>query len=262
VNKKAFTLLELLISLSISSFIILGVTQGFRTAQKNVAKAQTRMQVNKSVCLFFNQIERDFNTIIMFDISEEIKKEDKKKEKEKEKKKKKKKKPVFFLAESDVEGEAIKIGEEKYEPFKSVSFVNTNPLQVWGETKSRLVRVGYELVKNNLYRKESTNILNEKLEVKEEAKKEEKIKKNLIATNIKEMSITYTGTESDKKFFSWEKTKNTIPKKIEIIVTMFGIGKRDEKRFSCIIPVISTPIKKTKKEKKRTAKKAKPRPRR
>ena len=157
--------MELLIAMSISGFIILGMTQGSRNIQKILVNTRIKLQMNKSVCLAFNQIERDFNTaFIPFLYKEETAPGEKKPGEKKTESKKPlvKKKPgeksgekkavsLFFIGEIyDDRGRKIE-GEEydkKYELFKSASFVNTNPLQVWGQKKSRLVRVGYELLRN------------------------------------------------------------------------------------------------------------------
>lgn len=305
-KKRAFTILELLIAISISGIIVTGMMQVVRNAQKVLTRSRTMMQINKSVCLFFNQIERDFNTAIIPTISEKItpikkdkdKKDTKKEEKPKDKKKDKKKKKAgkdkkkefdksFFLAVAD-EDETRRIDDEKYKPFIKASFVNTNPLQVWGQQKIRFVRVGYELIKNkktstkgktvfDLHRKETTDLKNQELKLKDEEEKAPPIRTHIVATNIKEMFIKYLmpkpkeekkkkkarSTETQEaqeilELFSWGKTKDTnnvVPQQAEIRITFWG--DRHEKTYSCIIPIFSYPTEKKEDKKKAEAKKDK-----
>lgn len=280
-KNKAFTLLEVLIALSISSFIVLGMMQGFRNIQKILSRTQIILQLNKSVCLLFNQMERDFNTIIIPQLAEEEKpdkKTDKKEESTEEKvtvKKDKKKEIEFFIGKFDEDEEIEKIGDKKYKPFKSTNFVNTNPLQIWGQKRIRLVRILYELIKDkkqstreittyNLYRKETIDLKNVKFEQEETVstkKQEYTIRKHLVATNIKKMYLEYvmpkpqdskdktdisqlTEEEKQIKSFSWGKTKETkniVPEYVEIHITFWGNDLKTEETFSCMIPILSYP---------------------
>jgi len=276
-TNDAFTLMELLLALSISGFIIIGMMQGFRSTQRILSQSRSALQINKAVCLLFNQIERDFNTAIIPIIA----KIEKKEEKNKDGKETATKKVIslFFFAESAGEEAREKIGDKKYELFKQISFVNTNPLQVWGQKRSRLVRVGYELVKNkkqstqekisyDLYRKETADLKNQTFKEKEEMiafpqKKELAISKHLVATNIKNMFVKYVMPKPKKKgereliseteeeqlleLFSWGKTKETkniVPQTVEIIITFWDATMEKEKMFSCTIPIFSYPTEK------------------
>ena len=62
---SGFTLLELLIAISISTFIIVGMMQALRNVHKMIARSRITLQTDKAVTLFFNQIERDFNTALI-----------------------------------------------------------------------------------------------------------------------------------------------------------------------------------------------------
>jgi len=238
-----FTLMELLIAISISSFVALAMISMLQNVQKIITRSRRSLVVNKYICLIFNQIERDFNTALIPTIAKEEKvdkkgekkdgekkqpdnktEEEEKKSKQKDKNKSKDKKdgkekdgeqegPLFFVSEIDEEIEEIKIGEKKYKPLKRVSFVNTNPLQIWGQNRTRFVRVLYELVKNkekskkgeiiyDLYRKETLDLKNEKFKEQEEetfkspsrktkGEDMQEIRSHIIATDVKGIYIEY-----------------------------------------------------------------------
>jgi len=290
-KKQAFTLLELLIAVSVSSFIILGMTQAFRNTQKILSKSRVILMMNKATCLLFNQMERDFNTafipvITKKELADKKEKDnDKKEEKEikeetknKKQSKKQEQKTKYFVTKY-FEDELIKVDGKKHELFQSISLVNTNPLQVWGQKKVRLVRVGYELVKDkeksnkerilyNLYRKETTELANEDFKEPEEVKKTT-IRKHLIATEITHLSIEYSmpkeqkkdkkkpapDEETDIKSFDWKaqkKKKESVPQQVGIRITFWNETLNDEATFSCMIPIFSYP---TPEEKKSTEKK-------
>jgi len=300
-KRKAFTILELLIAVSISGFIVTGMIQAVRSAQNTLMRSRMLLRANKTACLLFNQIERDFNTAFIPEAEiKEPPKKDKDKDKDKNKQEeppsprssrvpkrriegrrpgKKKKEVIFFKGEAD-EDESRKIGDKKYRPFTKVSFVNTNPLQVWGQRKIRLARVGYELVFDkeksikdhisyNLYRKETPDLSNETFKEPEDPEPrssrvpvgriegQSQIRKHLVATDIKEMYIEYQipkpKEETPLQSFTWgktTKTKNIVPQQINIRITFWGDKIRDKDRltstYSCVIPVFSYPTKKKK----------------
>jgi hypothetical protein len=238
-----------------------------------------RLQINKEVTLFFNQIERDFTTAFIPTLHKKPEPDKKTKAKSNAKEKtKKEKKTVFFLAKTYGEETVTKVGEKKYELFKEASMVNTNPLQVWGEQRSRLVRVGYKLVKNkkkstqdnsvfDLVRKETTNLHNTNFSPKEA--KKQKIRTNIVATNIKELFISYIFPQEKKKtdktekkysleLMTWglgEETINTVPQQVLIHITFFGTNQKETKTFKCMIPIFSYPAPKLKKKKPKPEKK-------
>jgi Type II secretory pathway, pseudopilin PulG len=302
-KKSAFTLLELLISIAISAFIITAMMQSIRNAQKTLSRSRAILQVNKTVCILFNQIERDFNTALSPQLSSKEtttqdsadgKKTEPKKDEAAETKKepeaaetkdkKKKEETNFFIGET-AEGESKLIDGKSYSLFKSVSFVNTNPFQVWGEKRVRLVRIGYELVpiKNkssrditlyDLFRKETSDLTNEKFKENKEptpGKEQADIKKYLVASNIKEMYLEYqmkkpqdktkqthltpTAEQPEEeliKSFAWgntEETQNKEPQQVALRITFGSSDVYGEKTYQCIIPIFPVQITKEKKPK-------------
>src|SRR5688572_5196778 len=70
---QAFTLLEVLIALTLSSFILLTLTQSYRGAMRFLQKGQETMSYNRKVCLLFNQLERDLSCAFIPILQKEIK---------------------------------------------------------------------------------------------------------------------------------------------------------------------------------------------
>jgi prepilin-type N-terminal cleavage/methylation domain-containing protein len=276
----AFTLIELLLATAISGVIMLGIMQGYRNAQKMLLRSNSLMDADHASCLFFNQIERDFMTAIIPNRTNPVQppqkeggKESSKKEtvEKKSTKKKKKEKPFFFG--TIFEEQTVKIKGKKHEAFQSVSLVNTNPLQVWGEKKPRQVRILYYLKKNKkkskeeknvytLYRKETADIQNDSFQKHEEKSKNKlfPVKKNVVAENIKDMFLRYIAPKKAKKaessskkrkpkvtwlkLFEWgnnDETKNKVPHSVELRVSLWDDTYQNAVSYTCMIPVIAFP---------------------
>lgn len=222
--KQAFTIIELLIAMALSSIVIVGLLQAYNNIMKYIKNVQEIQTANRKVCLLFNQMERDFMTAFIPPIIEKIKSEkeekpeDKKKEdekktepeskesKEKQEEKKLEQLKKYFIAQNNDTGLAKTLNEKRTYPFKNVSFINTNPLQFYSQKRTRLVRVMYELVLDkkrskgenfcyNLYRKETNDLENFKVKEDEVGlttkSKFTQIRKHLIADGIHEFFIQY-----------------------------------------------------------------------
>ena len=199
-RKQAFTLIELLIALALSSFVMAGMMLAYRNVMKKLDSSRELLMVNRKVGLLFNQLERDLSTaFIPVQLAQEKTKQEKngdktpqpqeaeskestsseKGENDKKIEKKKEQLKSFFIGTIQ-EGMAEKIAKEKLELFKDVSFVCANPLQIYGQKKPRIVRVKYQLVRDkektrqhnkvtyNLVRKETTDLTNVEFKEKEE----------------------------------------------------------------------------------------------
>jgi len=209
--RRSFTIIELLISISLSSFIMLGMMQLYRNVARYLENTREMMNSNRKVCLLFNQLERDFSTAFVFDAQEEEKKgkeaiaiggaeenpeekgeqeasSDKGSEKSKEEAKKAAEKKAklrrsYFFALRDERADPFKIDGKRYELFKDATIICTNPLQVFGQKMVRLMRVKYELTVDKekskgelltykLWRKETADLANEKMVIDEHIPKE------------------------------------------------------------------------------------------
>jgi len=306
-KKVAFTIFEILISLSLSSFVILGLMQAYRNVVNSIQRSSEIMTNNRKVCLLFNQMERDFTTAFIPTLHEEIlpekekktvegiRKEQQKKvkktpkEKEKEEAEKKEKRKDFFLGLMG-DGELERFEDRRFNPFKSVTFINTNPLQVFGQKRVRFVRVMYEIVKDKgkstrdkesfkLLRKETDDIANVKMKISEfdyEKVREEALREHVVADNIKGLYLEYVTVEeeeeeaktmkrrelSELRSFTWgekDYSKGVVPQRVEVRIVFWNSDLSNEHMFHATFPILSYPtiLEVEKKEEKGKAKKDK-----
>lgn len=235
--KPGFTIIELILVIALSSIVIVGLMQAYNNIMFYLKTIQEMQAVNKKACLLFNQMEHDFTTALIPPILKKItpkkdaqskgeksaEKSDKDKEtsdeedsdktegkspedKKKAEEKRKESLKKYFLASIDDSGTAKTINGTRTYQFKNVTFINTNPFQVYGQNRVRFVRVMYELVLDkkrskgdiscyDLWRKETENLENTKLKEDEVGlttrSKTTQIRKLLVADGIKEFFIQY-----------------------------------------------------------------------
>ncbi len=168
------------------------------------------------------------------------------------------------------EDESRRIGGKKFTLFKSINFITTHPLQVYGDKRVRLVRVMYELVRNkqksnrnqtcyNLFRKETADLMNFKMKEDEETavkNKQSSIRTFLVADNVKEMYLELiTEKVSEEKgkdkqeveevrLFVWgEKdfTVDVVPKFLEMRLVLLDDQLKRSQEFHVFVPVFSYP---------------------
>lgn len=249
-KRNAFTIIELLIALFLSSFIMLGMMQAYRNAVSSLGTCRNYMAISRKACLLFNEIERDFSSMLIPFLNKEILPEGEKKsiqdsEKPKEDQKDGEKKseqqddePLKNALIAQVyEDEVRRIKGRKFELFKNINFITTHPLQVYGDKRVRLVRVMYELIKDksknksgrpcyNLYRKETLDLSNTKMKEDEEAvakNKQTSICTYLVTDNVKELYVEFiTPKPPDEK----EKEKPKDKKEVEEL-RLFTWGQKD-----------------------------------
>ena len=263
-KRTAFTLVEVLIALAISSFIVFGMIQLYRNLVGFLDYSRDKMILNRKSCLLIDQIQKDISSSFVSKFQEEVAKKQPGKPAEEVavQKKDKKKDQKYFVGEV-YDGEYRRINGKKWELFKSINFICTNPLQVYGERKPRLVRIKYELLKDkqrssrdktsyNFIRKETYDLDNYDFKDSEELKANEKkdTKKHIIriftiAEDIKELYFEYVSVkpqEEEKKTsrskheeeeirsFVWDLDfikKNFLKKKDE---------KKDDEQTDYIVP--------------------------
>jgi len=220
-RKRGFTLLEILIALTITSFVIVGVLQTIRSTLRFVDESKEMMEINRSVGLVFDLLERDFSSVFIFKPKQPIqsiinRKSDDEKlvgdEAEKKGDVTKKKEYSPLISEVYVD-EYEKILGKRKKLFKKATFVCSHSLEIYGERPVRLVRLKYELLEDktkkkdgkksyNLVRSETEDFENIDFKVPEEGKKitrREKIVTYDVAANIKEFYVEYVWTTKGKK---------------------------------------------------------------
>jgi hypothetical protein len=195
--RAGFSLIETLLALGLSSFIMFGLMQAYQTLVKFIGNAREISHMNQRIALLTNLIERDLSSACMpllhrviesnkakgisDDQSEEkpqtpeqdkqISEDEKKKQEEKWREERKK----YFFAEID-DADFHKFKGKKVELLKACSFITTNALELYGESSQRFVRVRYELIRDKkskgvlsytLVRKQTTDISNMKMKISE-----------------------------------------------------------------------------------------------
>jgi len=300
-NKSAgFTLLEVLIAVSLASVVMMGMMQAYRNVAMHLENARQMLNINRKVCLLCNQLERDITTAFIPPYyktkkgeGEEKEKEDKEnKEKSGEQKPVAEKKPQspedakkqeekeqqelknFFLAAINENADFMRVEGKKAELFKSLTVINTNPLQVFGQRRMRIVRVMYALVVDKekskdgapsyqLWRKETTDLQNAQLKEPEDgaAAKDQNqaIRKHLVADNLKAFVVEYVlrkekkeepgqkkGNKSfeEKTFFTWGDRKETmgvVPVRVLVKCEFWNDQKTEHYMFHVNYPVFSFP---------------------
>jgi prepilin-type N-terminal cleavage/methylation domain-containing protein len=185
IKHSGFTFIEVLIAISLSAYILYGLTRLYQTVVRQVAFTQNISHMQRAVFLVLYQMRTDLSTAF---VPESLPRDDKDKEKEaaskeqtsnapagtskdKESVQLKEKYKNMFLLTTEEHDEPVKIDGARRHRVKLLSFVTTNPLHVYDQKRQRLVRVVYELVRNkaassfardvfNLVRKESLDIMN------------------------------------------------------------------------------------------------------
>ena len=304
---RAFTILEMLISMSLSAVIFVGMLQIYRNIVTTLGSTHEMLNTNRKACLLFNELERDFNTAFIpfgykskSELEKEVKekadkgekvegektggvqsKDDEKKKKEEELERLKK----FFIVKDDEFATAVRLQNRLWRPFKMLSLVCTNPLQVYGQRRARFVRIIYELVKDKqkskgdnevftLWRKETDNIDNinaKDPEISSDKEKPEVVRTYLVADNIKSMFVELVLRVAkkqeelrkdkiefeEKRFFNWaekEETKGIVPTRVEVSLEFWNEAIDRSYAIQAVFPVISFPSFKDEKKKKKKEK--------
>lgn len=270
-EKKGFTLLEVLISLLVSSFIMFGMMQMYHNLQNFVNKNYLSSKITKQVYQLFSLLDKDLSTSFFPNINNKNKSENKPGKKINNKTKER----VFFLGEI-IKGEETKKDGKKLELFKNVRFVTTNSFKVYNEKTVHYVLVGYFLEKNkelssrdkavyNLYRKETTDLSNyefQNSDVNSKNEKKEIVKTFLLAENIKHFSIEYHLFDTELKnkndknklvtSFEWgnkDETQNILPNQFRIDISFWDDKFLSEENFGLNINSYSKKYNKNKSKK-------------
>jgi prepilin-type N-terminal cleavage/methylation domain-containing protein len=279
---RGFTLLEMILAMSLSSIIVVGLVQLYRSVMNSFVVAQDLMSVDRKVSLLFNQMERDFSSAYVPFLEIEKKSD---KEKAAAEKKVKEQRKTFFVGMVKEQFEPTsKIQGKRAELLSYVSFICTNPLQIIDESRQRLVRVVYELAVDRaksadgqmayqLVRRETTDLGNVRAWVSdfESPVQKHTIRTYVVADNIKGLFIEYSmpreskdeKTEEKKELtlFRWgdrEETKAVVPQKVSIWMDIWDDNKRRSFRFHAVVPVLSYPTHDPSKGKKTADQQKKP----
>jgi prepilin-type N-terminal cleavage/methylation domain-containing protein len=264
-QKRGFTLLEMILAMSLSSVIVVGLVQLYRSVMNSFSASQDVMSIDRKVSLLFNQMERDFSSAYIPFLEMEKKSD---KEKAAAEKKAKEQRATFFVGTVREQFEPIsKVHGKRAELLAYVSFICTNPLQIVDEKRQRLVRVVYELVVDRaksiqdqtsyqLVRRETTDLANVRAWVSdfELPVHKHNIRTYVVADNIKGFFVEYSmprESKDEKKeeksvlaLFKWgdrEDTKALVPQKVSVWLDIWDDNKKRSFRFHAVFPIFSYP---------------------
>ncbi len=220
-NRKGFTLLELIMAMSFASVIIVGLVQAMRSSATFLATGRKYMLIDRKVALLFNQLEKDLSCAFIPRLYSDPN-DDTEKRKEK-------RELVHFTATCDEESEKVQ-GKKRY-GFKDAAWVTTNVLS-FGRKEPRLARVGYTLKKEVLTRKETGHLDNVKFDQPED-KKKKVVREVVVCDGIKSLYIEFIVPRKQKdskkeleplRTYVWgdkDETKNVVPQHAHVYLELW-----------------------------------------
>lgn len=279
-RRAGFTLLELVIAMALTGFIIIGMMQGYRNALNLLTNARTLLSINRRVALLFNQIERDFTTVFVYEKPVKMAKPkatpkadesgqpslvDKKPEPAEEKKAGPEE-PVYSLVAEVFEDGAYRHEGKKLQMTRLASVVCTSPLEVFGVTTEKRVRVCYELVYDKghstpqqssytLWRKETPEL--ENMLGKERGDEgAAPLRKHIVAERVKALSLEYayelkrdekepkkTEEVEQQRTFIWgkkeeeDKSATIYPESVTVHLELWDMAIKNFYTFDCMMPL-------------------------
>lgn len=231
-------LLEAIIALGITSFLIISTTQLTRTGMRTLKEVvQIHSYMNK-VITTTHQLEKDLSCLVALPTPH---KETPAENKERETKQVKAVSRAL-IGEAN-EKQAQKIANKTYLMFKSLNGITTSPLQSYGENKPHFVRFWYKLIKQTLpsphqkkpsfklYRRETITI--DDINMKQDGEpKHTDIEKNTewvaICTNIKSMVIEYSTLSGTQNQATSKTTESKGLTKEEPATQQYETKKRED----------------------------------
>ncbi|MCK4265055.1 prepilin-type N-terminal cleavage/methylation domain-containing protein [Candidatus Babeliales bacterium] len=255
INKKGFTILELLVALVISGFILVGMTRILNYAMLLLDRGTDFSLVDRTAGILLNQLDKDISAAYIpyfYNYGRDGKEEKEALKLEVIKN--------FFIGEIRENFEQ-KVQKKKRELLKNINFITTNPVQIYAQKKIHFARVKYELVLNkekskgdlnnyDLFRYETANLENYKFEDSDNTfrknKAREKIWKHEVANNIKGIFVEYGKKyldDKDKKektnyTYEWRE-KDNLPDKVKIFLVFWNSAQTMEFNFEILIPILS-----------------------
>ncbi len=225
IKHRGFTLIEVLIALSLSAVIMMGLMQLNQGLLKWLEFVRVSNNTQQTIALVFNQVECDLTAAYIPDLAKLEKTAEDKDKKEPESgvaaEKKKEQEEAFlktcFQVIVDENAESKKIDDLRRYPVKYISFITTNALSVYGQKREQLVRVVYSIEKEkgskfegkslfSLYRKETHKLENTTAKIDQfESVEKNDVTQYLIASHIVGMYADCSVLPKD--FQRWKQKK-------------------------------------------------------
>lgn len=242
-NRKGFTLLELIMAMSFASVIIVGLVQAMRSSATFLATGRKYMLLDRKVALLFNQLEKDLSCAFIPRLHKDAnggKEKDKKEATDK-------KETVHFTATA--QEDAVKIKGTKRYGLKDAAWVTTNVLS-FGRKEPRLARVGYSLKKEALTRKETGELDNVKFEEPEDKGKKRLVREVVVCDGVKSLYIEFVvPRKKDEKAkeepqplrtYVWgetDETKNAVPQHAHVYLELWDAEHKHAFAYETMIAI-------------------------
>ena len=213
-KNSGFTLLELILAITIAAMMSIVLFTSFYQTNRTVNDVNAMISIDARATIFQNQFEKDISGVFIPNI-EEVKEEklavpiSKEKAEAEKKAGEKKAEEQKQQGPKKLEKAFYSINQNKM--LKELSIITCNPLQIYGESKPRIARVSYKLKENKNIKNSFTLFRQESLQLK--YGEDKKAIEYEVIDNIKELTITYLvpskgenekGSVQFKKFGEWK----------------------------------------------------------
>ena len=203
VTHKGFTLLELMVVISLTGILSVALYSVFKESSKSVNSINNRIDGDEALLLLYNQLDKDISAacipaLALQEIAKKEKPEDKEKEKEKDKETSPTIKKVFF-------------GKTSNNVLSMLTCITTHSLSNYNAVKPKMTRVIYKLIPEDISsaEKPSYKLLRQELydlTVKEFGE----VKKSYELINrLKDLKVFFISLKEDRK------TKKEEPQKAD-----------------------------------------------
>jgi prepilin-type N-terminal cleavage/methylation domain-containing protein len=276
-RRAGFTLLEVIIAMSIASFVLFAVAKGLAHATDMYVRGRDRIALERSATSVLDQLEKDLLTATMPTFPKPEPKKPKEGNPDPKDAKdsgpasppEKKKEPPLFWAQSHEE-DTFTFGEDKYQVFEKLMFYNHSPIAKRGRNQRGLVWVTYVLEQDKqlakqdiasyrLYRIEQLKDRGAPSEDESSFGAKKKVSQPkplrlLIADRVAQFSMQYVMQEAASKqnqdqepkiieSFSWgdiSKTKKRLPDLVRIHLTLWDENYRRKSTFETMVPMLTS----------------------
>lgn len=263
--RSGFGLIEVLIAMVISSFIMLGLVQSYRNALRLRAGSQNLLVINRRIALFFNQIERDITSGVIYEKPEAYPPQVKKRQPQPPAppQKEKEEAPVPSIT-MEVEDEGFVHRAKRWKMMKTFSVLCTNPLQVFGKELMRLIRVQYALLPEKdtpqasyrIVRRQTSELKN--TELKQPKDGPETVSEHTVIERVKAFGISAayyekkekeeggqnsTEKEELKTTFVWgekqmKESRTPLPEYLSLHIELWDDAFAKTSVFECLVPFV------------------------
>jgi len=207
-NKRGFTLIEMMVAILITSLLGSILTAIYVQTQRSVSRINETIDLDFADSIIYNQMEKDLSGIFVpqlfvDDRSSESKKAQPGQPKQPQGQPAKpgqKPKPKKKLERA--KNALVSMGSSGN--LSSLSFITNNPMQVYGQSKPRIVRVEYALEPDKIDSKMFNLVRRQSLEFELEKFKASEPRPYTLATNVKSMTVEFFAAKEEEK----DKKKN------------------------------------------------------